>query len=305
MPYVEVRGRTAALLAALSIALAAPLAAAAALLLRSGRVEWVEVGPGLYAPWSSALYLLLTLSAVAAALPFAVVGFVNRRYVDAIERALPVFFEGLEENLRAGMPFIRALESAARAVGGPLGREVLSVVSRVELGDSLEGALEWLGRRIPAPALRRAASLVLVAYQSGGRVAEVIGAAAEMYGMLRSYEEERRASMAPYAYTAHIALAVFLLVATIMLLVFIAPLERLAAAVGGPQLITPLPTRFYKLVFFAAAAVQAVAGGLVAGKITRGSVRAGTLQALVLLALVALYFFLLEALVEPTVLAGG
>ena len=302
MPYFEVKGGRTLALAALSVALAVAPAVLAARSLDSA--VWVELAPELELPWSSELYLFASLAVVALAAPYTAVSFANRRYVEAIEKSLPAFFEGLEEGVRSGMPLVKALETAARAVGGPLAREMLAVVARVEMGDTLEGALEGLVRRIPAPALRRAASLVLVAYQSGGRVGEVLGAAAEMYGMLRSYEEERRATMAPYAATVYVALAVFLLVATILLVVFIAPLEKMGGAAA--QLLSPLPSPLFKAVFFLASAVQAVAGGLVAGKISRGTVKAGLIHAVAMLALVAAYFYVLELLVEPALsLAPG
>lgn len=288
------------LLAAASVALAAAPALLAAKAF--GSAVWVELVSGLELPWSSDLYFFASLAVAALIAPYAAVSFVNRRYVEAIERSLPAFFEGLEEGVRAGMPLVRALETAARAVGGPLAREMLVVVERVEMGDTLEGAFEFLTRRIPAPALRRAASLVLVAYQSGGRVGEVLGAAAEMYGMLRSYEEERRATMAPYAATVYIALLVFLIVATVLLLVFIGPLERLGGVAA--QLLTPLPAPLFKAVFFLAAAVQAVAGGFVAGKLTRGTVKAGLPHAASMLALVAAYFYILEKVLEPLLTPG-
>ena len=301
MPYFEVKGGRALALAAFSVALAAAPAVLAVKALDSA--VWVELAPELELPWSSELYLFASLAASALAAPYAAVSFANRRYTEAIERSLPAFFEGLEEGVRAGMPLVKALETAAKAVGGPLAREMLDVVARVEMGDTLEGALEGLAKRIPAPALRRAASLVLVAHQSGGRVGEVLGAAAEMYGMLRSYEEERRATMAPYAATVYVALAVFLLVATVLLVVFIAPLEKLGGAAA--QLLTPLPSSLFKAVFFLAAATQAVAGGLVVGKISRGTVKAGLPHAAAMLAAVAVYFYVLERLIEPMLALGG
>ena len=301
MPYFEVRGGRALALAAFSVALAAAPAALAAKALEDA--VWVELAPKLEMPWSSELYLFASLAAAALAAPYAAISFFNRRYVDAIERSLPMFFEALEEGVRGGMPLVRALETAAKAVGGPLAREILAAVAQIEMGSTLEEALGELTRQIPAPALRRATSLVLVAYQSGGRVGDVLGAAAEMYGMLRSYEEERRAVMAPYVATVYVALAVFLLVATILLVVFISPLEKLGGAAA--QLLTPLPSPLFKAVFFLSSAVQAVTGGLVAGKVSRGTVKAGLLHAVAMLVIVATYFYVLERLIEPVLVFSG
>lgn len=303
MPYVEVKGRVAVLMAASSALMAAVPLSLAVVLLNYKRLTVVDLAPGVKIPWASDVYMLFSLSLAAAVLPYVVVNFMNRRYVEAIEKSLPAFFEGLEEGVRAGMPLIKALETASKSLGGPLANEMLTVVSRVELGDTLDNALSGLVKRIPAPALRRAASLVLVAYQSGGRVGEVLGAAAEMYSMLRSYEEERRATMSPYAITVYVALIIFLLISSILLLVFIIPLE----ALGGEarQILTPLPSPLFKATFFIASAVQAVAGGLVAGKMSRGTVKAGLIHAVVMLVTVALYFYILEAFVEPMVIHQG
>jgi len=295
VPYVELKGRRALALALASLTAAAAPAALAAAAFKGA--TWVELAPGLALPWSSELYLFASLAVAALTAPYAAVSLVNARYAEAVERSLPAFFEGLEEGVRAGMPLVRALETAARAVGGPLAREMLAVVARVDMGDTLEGALERLAERVPTPIVRRAAALLVVAYQSGGRVGEVLGAAAEMYGMLRSYEEERRAALAPYALTVYVALAVFLFVATVLLLVFVGPLERMGGAAA--QLLTPLPGPLFKAVFFLAAALQAFTGGLVAGKMSRGSVKAGLPHAALMLAAVAAYFYALDKFIEP------
>ena len=115
MPYVELKGRNALALAAASVALGAvPVALLLLRCLAGGfTAPTVELAPGLKVPWASDLYLLASLAIAAALLPYAIVCHLNMRYVDAIEKALPAFLEGLEEGVRAGMPLVRALEVAA------------------------------------------------------------------------------------------------------------------------------------------------------------------------------------------------
>ncbi len=299
MPYVPLKGRNLAILAALSAALgSAPLAVLAALWgTAAAEITYVELVRGLQLPWSITLYALLGSSPPLALLPVAAVLWMNQRYIDSLSRQLPTFFKGAADGVRAGMPLTRALEASARAVSSPLGGEVLEALALVELGLSLEEALSRSTQKIPEPALRRAASLLVAAQKSGGRVADVLDAAAEMYGMLRAYEEERRAHIAPYTWVSYVALAVFLLSATVITSVFVEPLH----AVSLPGLLTPPPPQLFKAIFFLSAYIQAAAGGMVTGKISRGTVRAGILHSAVMMAVVVIHFTLQELYLAPLI----
>ncbi|MEM3137965.1 MAG: type II secretion system F family protein, partial [Thermofilaceae archaeon] len=218
MPYVPLKGRWLLLLTTISVALSLVPLAFLALLWEewTWEVETFELLRGLELFWSISIYDLVFLIPVCAIAPFAVIQYMNGRYVDAIERSMSSFFKGVADGIRSGMPMVKSLEVTARSISGPLGREMLDVVSAVELGSSLERALENMLDRVATPGLKRAANLLITAYRSGGRVADVLDAAAEMYEMIGSYEEERRSSLAPYVWTVYVALAVFLTISTIL-----------------------------------------------------------------------------------------
>lgn len=304
MPYITLRGRKLILLTAISLVLSAvPLAMLLEYYLmplllygKLGDAVWCRLIGNISMPWSRGLYTLLAALITAGLTPYAVVEYLNRRYADAVEREMAGFFKGLAEGVRAGMPLIRALEMAAKAASGPLGREMKAVVARVEMGGSLEEALARLLERVDVPSLRRAATLIMVAYESGGRVADVLDAAAEMYGMIRSYEDEKRASIAPYAWTVYISLAVFLLISTIVLVGFVEPLQRLHIPI---LLASPLSPSLFKAIFFISSFIEAAFGGLVVGKMRGGTLKAGLLHSVVLMVLVTLYFNLLDLYLEP------
>ena len=300
MPYITLRRSTIALLLASSLALALiPLALILQLyvipILRGAmprELEWEVLVGNVKMPWSITLYTLLASTLIACLTPTAVVEYLNRRYGDAVERELPSFFKGLAEGVRAGMPLIRALEMTARATRGPLGREMLSVVATVEMGSSLGEALERLVDRVRLASLKRAATLIMVAYESGGRVAEVLDAAAEMYGMIRSYEEEKRTSIAPYAWTVYISLLLFLLISTVILVGFITPLYSFR---GVTELLAqPIAPSLFKAIFFISSFMEALLGGLVVGKMRIGSVKSGLIHAVLLSTLIVAYFNVLE-----------
>lgn len=300
MPYVPFKGRWLLLLTAVSVALSlVPLALLTVLWEEwTWEVETFELLRGLELFWSISVYDLASLIPVCAIAPFAVVQYMNGRYIDAIERSMSSFFKGVADGVRSGMPVVKSIEVSAKSIGGPLSKEMLGTVSAVELGSSLEEALESMLSRVATPGLKRAANLLITAYRSGGRVADVLDAAAEMYEMVRSYEEERRASLAPYVWTVYVALAVFLTISTILITVFVAPLYKLQ----GTTFFTPLPPPLFKAVFFFASLVQAASGGLVAGKMGKGTVKAGLFHSLILMSVVVMYFTLIEVWLEPVLI---
>lgn len=297
MRYIPLRGKTSLLLAALSLTLGSlPIIAAASMRTSIEKtVEYVELLRGLVLPWSLPLYTLLGLALPLALAPLAYVYWNNSHYRDALSRQLPTFFKGVAEGVRAGMTLERALATSAEAVGTPLKSEIQSILAMVSLGMPFKEALSRATQRVPDPMFRRAASLLNVAYESGGRVADVLGAAAEMYGMLRSYEEERRARMATYVWVTYVALAVFLITATIITSVFVGPLYALKV----PGFVTPPPPYLFKAGFFISAYMQAVFGGLISGKISRGTVKAGVTHSMVMMLTVVAYFNMQETFLEP------
>lgn len=297
MRYISLKGRSSLILAALSLALgSSPIVAAVAAWSSIGEtLEYAELLEGLLLPWSLPLYTLLGLTLPLALAPLAYVYWNNSRFTDALARQLPTFFKGVADGVRAGMTLERALAASAEAVGDPLRSEIRSILSLNSLGMPFKTSLNYATRRVPDPTFRRAAILLAVAYESGGRVADVLSAAAEMYGMLRSYEEERRARMATYVWVSYIALGVFLITATIITSVFVAPLYTL----GAPGFVTPPPPHLFKAGFFISAYIQAVFGGFISGKISRGTVKAGVLHSAIMTLVVVAYFNFQEAFLEP------
>lgn len=297
MRYIVLKGRALVLTVALSLVIGTlPLVAAAALwTLTEGNALYAELVAGLELPWSLPIYALLGLAVPLALTPAAYVHYVNARYVEALSRQLPTFFKGVADGVRAGMTLERALAASAEAVGDPLKSEINSILAAISLGVPFRDSLRQAAERVPHPVFTRMTSLIAVAYESGGRVADVLSAAAETYGMLRSFEEERRARVAPYVWVTYVALAVFLITATIITAVFVEPLYAMEA----PGFVSPPPPHLFKSVFFISAYTQAIFGGLVSGKISRGTVKAGVTHVIAMALIVVAYFYVQENLLEP------
>ena len=136
----------------------------------------------LLAAVSAALATLMTLrasSALLAAPCGALLGWAYLRL--AIRRRRKAFVEQLGDMLtmvanalRAGFSFMQAFELVAREMDAPVGREVEKVIGEINVGATLEQALENMTRRVQSPDFDLVVTAVLIQRQVGGNLAEIL-----------------------------------------------------------------------------------------------------------------------------------
>ena len=76
--------------------------------------------------------------------------------------------------LRAGFSFMQAFELIAREMDAPIGREVQKVVNEVNVGSTIETALENMQRRVQSPDFELVVTAVLIQRQVGGNLAQIL-----------------------------------------------------------------------------------------------------------------------------------
>ena len=81
--------------------------------------------------------------------------------------------------LRAGFSFMQAFELIAREMDAPMGREVQLVVNEVNLGNTLESALDNMQRRVVSPDFELVVTAVLIQRQVGGDLASILDTISE------------------------------------------------------------------------------------------------------------------------------
>jgi tight adherence protein B len=104
----------------------------------------------------------------------------------ALTAALPGALDVVAGELRAGGTVRSALPALARA-GGPLGADVVRLEARLELGATLDGALERWSEERPDPGLHAVAGALAVADGTGGRAATALD------GLARSLRDDHGA----------------------------------------------------------------------------------------------------------------
>lgn len=81
--------------------------------------------------------------------------------------------------LRAGFSFMQAFELISREIDAPMGREVQLVVNEVNLGNTLESALDNMQRRVASPDFELVVTAVLIQRQVGGDLASILDTISE------------------------------------------------------------------------------------------------------------------------------
>ena len=81
--------------------------------------------------------------------------------------------------LRAGFSFMQAFELISREMDSPMGREVQLVVNEVNLGNTLESALDNMQRRVASPNFELVVTAVLIQRQVGGDLASILDTISE------------------------------------------------------------------------------------------------------------------------------
>ena len=81
--------------------------------------------------------------------------------------------------LRAGFSFMQAFELISREMDAPMGREVQLVVNEVNLGNTLESALDNMQRRVASPDFELVVTALLIQRQVGGDLASILDTISE------------------------------------------------------------------------------------------------------------------------------
>jgi archaeal flagellar protein FlaJ len=219
--------------------------------------------------------------------------------IRTIDEKFPDFLRDLAESQRAGMTLPRALLTAAQGAYGPLTKEIKIMASQVEWGVSFNEALQRFSERTRTPLIERTVSLVCEAASSGGNVVDILAAASDDAREIKNILMERKQQMGVYSMIIYIAFGVFLTVIGVLNSQFIPELAAAAGEAAGEQVgglrfgNIDVPT--YQRIFWHAAIVQGIGGGLVAGVMTDGHPLSGLRHSVImtLVAYVVFRFFIM------------
>jgi len=91
-----------------------------------------------------------------------------------MEDVLPEFLRYVEENLKGGMPFDKALWTAIRPRFGILADEIRLVAKRSMSGLDVDEAIKEFTEKYDSPMLKRSFNLIIEGIRGGAKIADVI-----------------------------------------------------------------------------------------------------------------------------------
>lgn len=217
----------------------------------------------------------------------------NIRWLRQVDENTPRLLMDVTEAVRSGMPLIQALEEASTRDYGPISQPLAKAMVKFRMTSDLESALRGLGDSLIQPVVRQMSTILLEAYQTGGRVIDVLSTSVELFSNLAEYREERVSQTRPYIFVVYLGTLIFLVISWVILAQFLGPLHAAATDPGLEQtgiLRSLLDIKYYKAILFWAAVMESVFGGLVAGKIGSGRISAGLLHTVMLLSTTVAFF---------------
>lgn len=205
-----------------------------------------------------------------------------------IEERFPEFLRDLAESRKAGMTMTRAVEMAAKGDYGYLTPEIKKMAIQISWGMSFSEALRRFGDRIKTPLVVRTTTMVVKASEAGGKIADVIEAAARNVREIKILQKERKSEMQMYLMIIYISFFVFLAVIIALAGMFLPELvkatESAGSALAGGEG-AGISLEEYEFIYICTALSQAVGSGIVAGSLSEGKalpgLRHGTIMVLI------------------------
>ncbi len=114
------------------------------------------------------------------------------QHIKKIERYWPDALKLIADTMKAGSSFDYALREASAADFGPLSFEINEVIRRIEMGDTMQVALNHLSIRVDSKIIRRTVTLIKESLRTGAQLAEVLEEIANDTKYLFRIKKERQ-----------------------------------------------------------------------------------------------------------------
>ncbi|MGN1329409.1 MAG: type II secretion system F family protein [Eubacterium sp.] len=135
----------------------------------------VSVVPaGLVAMFINNVTVSLALVAAGVVLPFFIIKNKQKSRVKKFDNQLSDALMIACSSLKSGLSFTQAMETIAKDMDDPISSEFTYVIQEINMGTSMDEALENMGKRIKSSYLSLMISAVLVQRQTGGNLSQIL-----------------------------------------------------------------------------------------------------------------------------------
>jgi tight adherence protein B len=190
------------------------------------------------------------LAAVGFFLPVVYIRSRQTRRLRAFDRQLPDVLDHLVGSLRAGYGLLQAVEWVARQMPHPAGAEFDRVIREVQLGRSLNDALDSLVRRINSDDLALIITAIKIQYEVGGNLSQILETVAYTIRERVRIEREIMVLTAQQRYSGYVLMLMPIGLALILFL--LNPEYEMQLFTPGPTLCIPIATAIMMIIGFVA-----------------------------------------------------
>ena len=242
---------------------------------------------------------IIGVGIVCALIPTVIVSWNNYRYIQAVERNIPRFMNDLLQSTDSGLILPSALIAASREDYGPISYEIGIAMTKFSMGYDFRSSIMEAAHKLRHPRMPQVGIIIVEAYASGGKMHDVLASSVKLFSGLEEYEQEKKSELKPYTQLVYISILIFLVIAIIIVLQFIAPLNRLPSTSQSEGLVrgqgfsvslSNIPPVYFESIFFIAAMFESLFGGIIAGKIVDGKSMVGLRHSILLLAITIIAF---------------
>jgi flagellar protein FlaJ len=228
-------------------------------------------------------------------IPPAFIEYNNSVWLREVDNNIPRFLRDLTEGVRSGLSIFDALEIAATKDYGPITPHLEQAMVKFRLTSDLEGSLIWLGEKLIRPSAKRVTTILLEAYETGGRMIQVLETSVEMFTSLAEYKDEKDSQVGPYILLVYVGNIIFLGISWVILGQFLGPLAKTATdpLIAQAGVVRMLDMDYYTSILFWSAVIEGLMGGLVAGKIKDNRIGSGLIHSVILLVISLIFFNLI------------
>ena len=245
--------------------------------------EWYR-----YYPEISTLDFIV-FGVVALLLPYGIWGWRQDQIRARVEDKFPDFLRDLAEYWKGGLSMTVAIQTLARGEYGNLNDEVHKMATQISWGISFGEVLEMFTERVKSPIVTRAVTMVDEANRAGGRISDILLAAAYDAREIKALEGERQQEVTNYTMVIYLSFLIYLMIILVLANTFVPAIVDSSVATGGGGMsignlqVRELNQVWISTVFFYSVIIQSFGNGLAAGFMSTGRLYSAATRASVMM----------------------
>jgi flagellar protein FlaJ len=235
---------------------------------------------------------IFAVALLIAIFPSSLIELTNSIWLRQVDKNIPRLLMDVTESVRSGLSLFDALEIATTKDYGPITEHLEDALVRFNLTSDFEGALNWLGEKLVRKNAKRLVTILMEAYETGGRMIQVLETSVDMFTGISEYKDEKESQMTPYILLVYVGTIIFLGISFTILNQFLTPLMKTGEdpLVAQAGIVRFIDINYYKAILYWAGVMEGLLGGFVAGKIRDNRIGGGLIHSVILLLITIVFF---------------